>query len=233
VVHASEGAICGVSISTPITNCIDLGTSRHMQVSGNTFKAATVGVDASLTAAECRITGNTCISCTDNVILGGTGLVQYGNGDQVAAPPANCFANFTDYAVVTTLNQLVFTIPGGTLRVGDILKYSVFYSANNGTANQALGLSLQFTSGKYLGQTDTHGSEDGVLQGVALVTGATTIRGFGWGFTDTGNEDVNYHDLTTIDLTADNGIYAGATNPSGTTDAYIRGVVLEILHAEV
>jgi hypothetical protein len=236
VVHASEGVVSGGTISTiGGTNALDLGTSRHLNVSGVTLKSASVGIDASATAAACLVTDNHMISCTTEILLGGTDLVQRGNGDQVGAPGVNCYYNLTAYvhpADGAAHQGNTITIPADTLQVGSVLKVTAQVDTSGAAFTD--GMNIRFDGNNVAVGTLKGAGTETLLWAVIVFDSATSLMSVYHDSCEDQSVDPQAGNVVVssgIDLTADNDLDISFTIPggSGGTSKFLS---VEVLRGE-
>lgn len=190
--YAQYGTINGNVVSAAGASCIDLLSSEDIVVTGNACRDGVVGITMD-DSVDCFVSGNDTEGSTDEVVYGTSTSEHYNNNAATvdrSGPVSGWFKNGGD----------TVTIPGGTLRVGDMILIQA--SESETTTGNAV---VQFDNTTIA--TQTMGESDGVISFVASVgiTAATTATACGIGISGTKLADhgTGVATISGIDLTAD------------------------------
>lgn len=210
---AQYGTISGNLFNKAGVSGLDLLISEDVTVSGNNFRDCVVGITMD-DSVDCFVNGNDTGGSTDEVIYGETTSEQW-NNNAATIDRSGPLLGF--YSTSDTI-----TIPGGTLRVGDMIQIHAHQSeSTTGSAT------IRFNGTTIA--TQTMEESDGVISFVASVaiTAATTgIAGaIGLSGTKLADHGTGIAALTGIDLTGD--IIATIVGPNGSCRIFVyifRGI---------
>jgi len=233
LVNANGGSVVGVEINGPGTFCIDMDTSQYVNVSDCVLRDGTIGVDCGDTTAECRVHNNLIEGCTTNVVLGGVGLVQYGNGEQVGMPTTLAYANMVAVTGATSaaVNACTVTFSADTLRVGDLLAFRTTVSHNGGVSGGSTVVRMDTKTIATVAFTNGNVQH---MAGDLQVTNSTTAKSLYFGVVEdeTVADSAGTYSITGLDLSTDIEMDVRVVPASGNTGT-VQGLVVLLNHAEV
>lgn len=133
-IAAERGIVSANHFHDAVTIAIDMENSIDLVVHGNNCRDSVTGINA-VNTTTCEVYGNNVQDCT-NPILGttSTGLrlgINYGAHNGV---PGSVFKDSALYSrVADGTFGFTYTIPGGTLKIGDVLTIRVYCNKTGGT----------------------------------------------------------------------------------------------------
>ena len=210
---AQYGTVSGNIVRGAGASGIDLLTSEDVVVNGNACRDCLVGITMD-DSVDCFVAVNDTEGSTDEVVYGTTTSEQWLNN---AATVDRSGPLLGYYSTGNTI-----TIPGGTLRVGDMIQIHAHRSET--TSGNA---TIRFDGTTIA--TQTMGESDGVISFVASVaiTAATTAIGGAIGLSGTKLADhgTGRAGISGLDLTADIDCQINGPDGTGYTFVYIfRGI---------